>query len=85
MGGCGCKKKNVINNLNSPVHIQEAKTSFELLNQKDMSEFDDFDILEVNRIYLSLYPNAKGMASVDSMMKDIKSAIQIYGTKYRIP
>jgi len=82
MAGCNCKKK-VINNITSPDHIQEAKMFYDSIKDKVIEDFDDLDTLETNRIYLSLYPNSKGEGTTESMVRDIKYAIEVYGTRYR--
>lgn len=82
--GCNCKRgKKVINNLDSPDHINEAKKVYQTLSTKTIDEYDDFDKLDVQRIYLSLYPNSNGIASLESMIGNIKTAIEIYDVKYR--
>jgi len=83
--GCNCgNKKKVINNLNSPVHLEQAKISFQEVNSKEISELDDFDKMEINRIYLSLYPNSNGIPSLEGQIRDIKDALEIYDRRYRI-
>ena len=82
--GCNCKRgKKVINNLDSPDHIIQAKTFYSSLVDKPIDEFDDFDKMETKRIYLFLYPNSNGVPTVESMFGHIKTAIEIYDVKYR--
>jgi hypothetical protein len=82
--GCNCKRgKKVINNLNSPDHISEAKIFFQSVKDKPIEEFDDFDKMESRRVYLSLYPNSNGVPQLEPMMGYIKTAIEIYDVKYR--
>jgi hypothetical protein len=83
--GCNCKKgtKQVINNLDNPDHIQNAKQVIEsIINVKDIQTLNDLDIIEIMGAYYGLYPSSSIKPSVEDAINQIKIGIEIYGTKY---
>jgi len=48
-----------------------------------MSDYSDYDKIEINLAYLSLYPNVKGEPSLEDMVGGIKQGIELYDVKYR--
>lgn len=76
--GCNCKsgKKQVLNNLNSTDHIKAAKEVFDtIISVKEITQYDDYDKMEINNTFKSLYPNAKTTPSTDNAVENIKHAI----------
>ena len=83
---CNCQggKKQVINNLDSPDHVGLAKDVFKsIISGKDVTTFNQLDLIEISNAYLSLYPNVKGTPTVDEMIGGIKQGIELYDVKYR--
>ena len=83
--GCNCKggKKQVINNLDNPDHIQNAKQVVEsIINVKTIQDLTDLDIVEIMGAYYGLYPSSSIKPSVEDAINQIKIGIEIYGTKY---
>jgi hypothetical protein len=83
---CNCKggRKKTHNNLDSPDHVNLAREVFRtIIFGKDISEFNDYDKIEINMAYLSLYPNVKGEPSLEDMVGGIKQGIELYDVKYR--
>jgi hypothetical protein len=83
---CNCKKgrKQVVNNLDSPDHVNNAREVFRtIILDKGISEFNDYDKIEINLAYLSLYPNVKGEPTIEEMVGGIKQGIELYDVKYR--
>lgn len=78
-----CKQKKVVNNLDSPDHIQIAKQVYEtIILTKSMVDYDDLDKMEIYRAYDSLYPHSSGVPSIEDAINQIKIGIEVYGTKY---
>ena len=85
MGCNSCKggRKQIINNLDNPDHIQNAKQVVEsIINVKDIQTFNDLDIIEIMGAYYGLYPSSSIKPSVEDTINQIKIGIEIYGTKY---
>jgi hypothetical protein len=83
--GCNCKsgKKQVINNLDNPDHIQNAKNVVEsIISVKEIEDLTDLDIVEIMGAYYGLYPASSIKPSVGDAINQIKIGIEIYGTKY---
>jgi len=83
--GCNCKggKKQVINNLDNPDHIQNAKNIVEsIISVKEIQDLTDLDIIEIMGAYYGLYPASSIKPSVEDAINQIKIGIEIYGTKY---
>jgi len=83
---CNCKKgrKQVVNNLDSPDHVNNAREVFRtIILDKGISDFTDYDKIEINMAYLSLYPNVKGEPTIEEMVGGIKQGIELYDVKYR--
>jgi hypothetical protein len=83
---CNCKKgrKQVINNLDNPDHVNNAREVFRtIILGKGISEFTDYDKIELNMAYLSLYPNVNGQPTIEEMVGGIKQGIELYDVKYR--
>ena len=82
---CNCKsgKKQVINNLDSPSHIENAKTVVEtIISVKEIQDLTDLDIIEIMGAYYNLYPSSSIKPTVEDAINQIKIGIEIYGTKY---
>lgn len=77
-----CKKKKIVNNLDSPDHIKIAKEIYNEVILKG-EPFNDLDKIEIYRAYESLYPNSSSKPSIDDAINKIKIGIEIYGTKYK--
>lgn len=78
-----CKQKKLVNNLDSPDHIKVAKNVYEtIILSKSMVEYDDFDRVEIQRAYNTLYPNASAVPSIEDAINQIRIGIEVYGTKY---
>ena len=85
MGCNSCKggRKQIINNLDNPDHIQNAKQVVEsIINVKDIQTLNDLDIIEIMGAYYGLYPSSSIRPSVEDAINQIKIGIEIYGTKY---
>ena len=83
--GCACKggKKQVINNLDNPNHIENAKNIVEtIISVKEIQDLTDLDIIEIMGAYYGLYPSSSIKPSVEDAINQIKIGIEIYGTKY---
>jgi hypothetical protein len=82
---CNCKggKKRIINNLDSPDHIKNAEEVYNrVILGKDISTFNELDIIEIMEAYKSLYPNSSATPSVESAINEIKTGIEVYNVKY---
>jgi hypothetical protein len=79
--GCNCKKnKQVLNNLESKDHLNVAfETYRELVSQKPVEEYDDYDKKQVIATFYSIYPNVKGEISPEHASKTITN---IYNQHY---
>ena len=83
--GCNCKggKKQVINNLDNPDHIQNAKQVVEsIISVKEIQDLNELDKIEIMGAYYGLYPSSSIKPSVEDAINQIKIGIEIYGTKY---
>jgi hypothetical protein len=83
--GCNCKggKKQVVNNLDNPDHIQNAKNIVEsIINVKTIEDLNDLDKIEIMGAYYGLYPSSSIKPTVEDAINQIKIGIEIYGTKY---
>lgn len=83
--GCNCKggKKQVINNLDNPDHIQNAKQVVEtIISVKEIQDLNELDIIEIMGSYYGLYPSSSIKPTVEDAINQIKIGIEIYGTKY---
>ena len=83
--GCNCKggKKQVMNNLDNPDHIQNAKNIVEsIINVKTIEDLNDLDKIEIMGAYYGLYPSSSIKPTVEDAINQIKIGIEIYGTKY---
>ena len=84
MFNCKKGKKQVLNNLDSPDHVNLAREVFRsIILNKEITDFTDYDKIEINMAYLSLYPNVKGEPSIEDMVGGIKQGIELYDVKYR--
>ena len=84
MGNCKKGRKQVVNNLDSPDHVNNAREVFRtIILDKGISDFTDYDKIEINMAYLSLYPNVKGEPTIEEMVGGIKQGIELYDVKYR--
>jgi len=74
----------MINNLDSPDHIQIAKNIYErVILQGNINTYTDLDKIEIYRAYNTLYPNSSGVPSLEDAIKQISTGIQVYGIKYK--
>ena len=66
MAGCNCKgKKQIINNLNSPDHIQYAKDVYNrVIAPNTTQEFSNVDRVEIIGAYSTLYPASSNVPSM---------------------
>jgi hypothetical protein len=83
--GCNCKggRKQVINRLDSPDHIQVGKNVFNsIISQKTIEDLNDLDKIEIMGAYATLYPNASATPSIEDAINQIKTAIELYDVKY---
>jgi len=83
--GCNCKggRKQVVNNLDNPDHIQNAKNIVEsIISVKDTQDLTDLDKIEIMGAYYGLYTSSSIKPSVEDAINQIKIGIEIYGTKY---
>lgn len=79
--GCNCKggKGKPINNLKSVDHINQAREVYErIILTKSISEYDDFDRMDVFNTFVSLYPNSKYTPSIENAVENIKHAVLNY-------
>lgn len=82
---CNCKGgvKRVINNLDSPDHIQVGKNVFNsIITQKTIEDLTDLDKVEIMGAYATLYPNSSAIPSIEDAINQIKMAIELYDVKY---
>ena len=82
---CNCKsgKKVVVNNLDNPDHIQNAKNVVEsIISVKGIQDLTDLDTIEIMGAYYGLYPSSSIKPTVEDAINQIKIGIEIYGTKY---
>jgi len=80
---CGKGKKQVINNLDNPDFIQNAKQVVEtIISVKEIQDLTDLDKIEIMGAYYGLYPSSSIKPSVEDAINQIKIGIEIYGTKY---
>ena len=83
--GCNCKggKKQVMNNLDNPDNIANAKQVVEsIINVKTIEDLNDLDKIEIMGAYYGLYPSSSIKPTVEDAINQIKIGIEIYGTKY---
>lgn len=79
--GCNCKggKPQVINNLNSPDHINLARGIQEkVILSKQIEQYSDEDKMDVMYAFKELYPNASQIPSIDNAVSMINLAISNY-------
>lgn len=82
---CNCKKgtKRVVNNLDSPDHIQIAQDVYaRVISSGDISTYTELDIVEIMGAYASLYPNSSTQPSLEDAINQIKIGIELYNVKY---
>jgi hypothetical protein len=78
-----CKQKKVINNLDSPDHIQIAKNVYvTIILAKSMVDYDELDKMEIHRAYDTLYPHSSARPSLEDAINQIRIGIELYGIKY---
>ena len=84
MAGCNCKgKKQIINNLNSPDHIQYAKDVYNrVIAPNTTQEFSNVDRVEIIGAYSTLYPASSNVPSIDDAISKIKEGIELFNVKY---
>ena len=86
MGGCNCKgkgTKQLINNLNSPDHIQYAKDVYNrVVLHNTTQEFSDVDKVEIIGAYATLYPASSQTPSIEEAINKIKEGIELFDVKY---
>lgn len=84
--GCNCGKKGakqMMNNLNSPEHIQYGKDVYNrVVAPNETKEFNDLDKVEIMGAYASLYPQSSQTPSLDDAIAKIKEAIELYDVRY---
>ena len=83
--GCNCKggRKQVINNLDSPSHIEVGKNVFNsIISQKSIEDLNDLDKIEIMSAYGTLYPNSSAQPSIEDAINQIKTAIELFDVKY---
>ena len=83
--GCNCKggKKQVVNNLDDPNHIENAKNIVEtIISVKEIQDLTDLDKIEIMGAYSTLYPNSSATPSIGDAINQIKTAIELYDVKY---
>jgi hypothetical protein len=83
--GCNCKggKKQVVNNLDDPNHIENAKQVVEtIISVKEIQDLTDLDTIEIMGAYYGLYPSSSIKPTLEDAINQIKIGIEIYGTKY---
>ena len=84
--GCNCKNqgtKRVVNNLNSPDHIQYGKDVYNrVVSPNPTKEFNDLDKVEIMGAYSTLYPQSSQTPSLDDAIDKIREAIELYDVKY---
>jgi hypothetical protein len=80
---CGKGKKQVMNNLDNPDNIANAKQVVEsIINVKTIEDLNDLDKIEIMGAYYGLYPSSSIKPTVEDAINQIKIGIEIYGTKY---
>ncbi len=82
---CNCKggKKQIVNRLDSPDHIQIGKDVFNsIISQKTIEDLTDLDKIEIINAYSTLYPNSSAIPSITDAINQIKMAIELYDVKY---
>ena len=82
---CNCKKgkKQIINNLNSPDHIQYGKDVYNrVILHNTTQEFSDVDKIEIMGAYATLYPASSQTPTLEDAINKIKEAIQLFDVKY---
>lgn len=83
--GCNCKggKKQMVNRLDSPDHIQYAKEVYNrVVSTKTTQEFNDLEKVEIIGAYATLYPSSSQTPSVEEAIKQIKQGIELYDVRY---
>ena len=73
----------MINNLDSPDHIQVGKSVFNsIISQKSIEDLNDLDKIEIMGAYATLYPNSSATPSIGDAINQIKTAIELFDVKY---
>lgn len=79
-----CKQKKMVNNLDSPDHINIVKEIYDrVILQGNINTYTDLDKLEIHRAFDVLYPNSSAVPSLEEAIKQISLGIQVYGIKYK--
>ena len=81
--GCNCKsgKSKPLNNVNNQDTLKVVKEIFDrVISGKDISEFDDFDKLEIFNAYSMLYPNSSQQPDTTDAVNKITHALQFLKT-----
>ena len=82
---CNCKggKKQMVNRLDSPDHIQYAKEVYNrVVSSKTTQEFNDLEKVEIIGAYATLYPSSSQTPSIEEAIKQIKQGIELYDVRY---
>lgn len=75
--GCNCGKGKAtpLNNLNSRDHLSLASETYKsLISLKSIEELDDYEISEIKRVYMSLYPNQKLQPTLENAIQYVTEA-----------
>lgn len=79
---CNCKKSGksaVLNNLNSPTHIEFAREIYQrVVTPNENGEYSDLDKIEIVSAFSTLYPNASTIPSIEHCIEQIKIAIEVF-------
>jgi len=81
--GCNCKggKSKPLNNINNQDTLKIVKEIFDrVVSGRDISEFNDFDKLEVINAYSMLYPNSSQQPDITDAINKITHALQFLKT-----
>lgn len=79
MGGCNCKggKAKILNNVNNQDILKVVKEIYDrVIDGKEISDFDDFDKLEIFNAYSMLYPNSSQQPDITDAINKIIHALQ---------
>jgi hypothetical protein len=81
---CGHGKATKLNNLDSLDHL---KLAFEVekntLNNKELDQYDDFDIQEIFSVYNQLFPNQRIKPTLDQAVGQLRIASERYSQSSR--
>lgn len=84
--GCDCRggKTQILNNLKSKDHLLIAKQVYDsIVSQKTISEYDDFDKVELFQAYSALYPNSSQQPTLEDAVEKISHANNLLITKIK--